>query len=190
MGMKNAEVNATNGNQQKRGGLDRRPFSFLMNASQTFRGKIGSNPPRELIQDCHNSFSGFPNAEGKLSYSLFGLKNRVDADFRKGWNDSGFKLSKKLKEGTFGKSAGSLSKKMFETLFAQEGNKKSPIVKKNPLNCDENFVMAKPEARLDDPSEPIYTDPSFFDLERSRSLRSIAVSTGNGQQGPKPSDEV
>lgn len=190
MGTKNAEVN---GNQQSRPkcGAERHPFSFLMNASQTLRSKGGSHAPRELIPgDYHTSFSGFSNGDGKLSYSLFGLKNRVDADFRKGWNDSGFKLSRKLTEGTFGKSAGTISKKMFETLFSQEGSKKSQGMKKNPLNCDDNFVIGKPGVRLEDPSEPIYTDPSLFDLERSRSLRSIAVSAGNGQPEPKGTDEV
>lgn len=189
MGTKNAEANASNGQQrqQRKGtGLDRRPFSFLINASQNFRNKNPSShciSPGELIPDYHSSFSGFPNSDGKLSYSLFGLKNRADSDFKKGWNDSGFKLSRKLKDGTtFGKTAaGTLTKKMFDTIFAQEtNNRKSPVFKKNPLNCDDNFAMVTPpDVRLDDPSEPIYTDPSFFDLERSRSLRSIAVSTGN-----------
>lgn len=45
-----------------------------------------------------------------------------------------------------------------------------PSLPKNDVDCP----TAAPGGPFEDPSEPIYTDPSLF--ERSRSLRSIAVS--------------
>lgn len=179
--MKNSQVDES---QPKKGGLDRRPFSFLVNASQAFRGRK-ANLPRELINECNGSFASLPTVDGKIPYGLFGLKNRLDSDFRRGNLES---TGKKLKEGTFGKAAGSFSKKMLDSLFFHEGRKGCGGIE-NPLKCDDNFTMTKPEGRLEDPSEPIYTDPTLFDLERSRSLRSIAVSTANGQ-GQKQSGNV
>lgn len=50
-----------------------------------------------------------------------------------------------------------------------------PGCREEPLDGDTAVVSTIPNVRtFDDPSEPIYTDPSLF--ERSRSLRSIAVS--------------
>lgn len=46
-----------------------------------------------------------------------------------------------------------------------------PSFPKPDLDCP----MSAPGGPFEDPSEPIYTDPSLF--ERSRSLRSIAVSS-------------
>lgn len=43
-----------------------------------------------------------------------------------------------------------------------------------PTNEDVDCPVAAPGGPFEDPSEPIYTDPSLF--ERSRSLRSISVS--------------
>lgn len=82
------------------------------------------------------------------------------------WSDSPF--SKKL-TGTFGQNAGSVTKRMFDSLFPKDS---TPI-------ADDNFTLASSGPKFPDPSEPIYTDPSLFDLERSRSLRSIALSTRN-----------
>lgn len=53
--------------------------------------------------------------------------------------------------------------------FGRPGN--FPGFPKTDIDCP----MSAPGGPFEDPSEPIYTDPSLF--ERSRSLRSIAVSS-------------
>lgn len=53
--------------------------------------------------------------------------------------------------------------------FGRPGN--FPNFPKTDLDCP----VSAPGGPFEDPSEPIYTDPSLF--ERSRSLRSIAVSS-------------
>lgn len=176
MGMKNAE--ASSGSQRT---FERRPFSFLRAASQKPR-KAG---PSDVITDLsQKGFPGLAASNGKLSYNLFGSRCSIESesDFRKGWNDSNFSISKSLKPGTFGRNAGSISRKMFESLFSRDGTRRTDPVTENPLNCDENFIMAKTGGKFHDPSEPIYTDPSLFDLERSRSLRSIDVPSQGQQQ--------
>jgi len=58
---------------------------------------------------------------------------------------------------------GELSQKFFETVDIPNDNNFSFAPKKNPV--------------FNDPSEPIYTDPSLFEVERSRSLRSIVMTS-------------
>lgn len=53
-----------------------------------------------------------------------------------------------------------------------------PDLSKDDLECP----APAPGGLFEDPSEPIYTDPSLF--ERSRSLRSIAVSQKRHSPGP------
>ncbi|PNF26529.1 hypothetical protein B7P43_G13971 [Cryptotermes secundus] len=66
------------------------------------------------------------------------------------------------------------ARKAFETSFSSS-IPRPPGCKTQIHNGDTSIVSTAGNARtFDDPSEPIYTDPSLF--ERSRSLRSIAVS--------------
>lgn len=55
-----------------------------------------------------------------------------------------------------------------------------PILVKDDLECPE----PAPGGPFEDPSEPIYTDPSLF--ERSRSLRSISISQKQRQLSISP----
>lgn len=188
LGMKNQEANMSAGPHAGHAahghaglGLDRRPFSFLMAASQNLRTRKPDDSPLALITDSNRSSF----AEVQLHGVCTSPKLYSDPDLQKNWKDSNFSISKKLKDGTFGRSAGSVSRRMLESLFSKEQTR---VKVENPLMND-NFIMSKPGGKkFEDPSEPIYTDPSLFELERSRSLRSIAFST-QGQR-PKQNDEV
>lgn len=164
-----------------------------MAASQNFKHRKGDDSPQELITDYFSGSLGDIPPASSTRKGIFDTSKNIRSGTdtsRKNWSESNFSISKKLKEGTFGKNAGSISRKMFESLFPKEQSRDVvDVVKENPLNCDENFIMSKPGKKFQDPSEPIYTDPSLFELERSRSLRSIAVSTSQGQR-PRANDEV